>query len=97
MARVAVTLPAQEDLREIWAYVAQDDMAAADRLVDRINERCVVYATQPELGTPGDRFAPGLRYLSLGAYVVFYRPETDGILLIRVLHGARNLDEIFGR
>ncbi len=66
MAHVALTLPAQEDLDEIWRYVAQDNRPAADQLVHRIHGQCQLYATQPAAGTLGDRFQAGLRYFSVG-------------------------------
>ncbi|MBI2823259.1 MAG: type II toxin-antitoxin system RelE/ParE family toxin [Planctomycetia bacterium] len=71
MAHVTITLPARDDLREVWTYVARDDMAAADRLIDRINKRCALHATQPDLG--------------------------NARRSVRALHGARSLDDIFGR
>jgi toxin ParE1/3/4 len=30
-------------------------------------------------------------------YLIFYRPIPDGIEVIRVLHGARDIDTIFER
>jgi toxin ParE1/3/4 len=97
MPRVELTSLARADLEDIWAYIAKDSESAADRLIDQIHERCVVFASQPEAATPADRFQAGLRYFAVGNYVVFYRAEQDGILLIRVLHGARNLEELFGQ
>jgi toxin ParE1/3/4 len=75
--------------------VAGDNPSAADRLLDTILESCQLYATQPAAGAPGDRFQKGLRYFAVGSYVVFYREQESGSLLIRILHGARNLAEIF--
>ena len=97
MARVDLSLPAKQDLDEIWSYVARDNPTAADSLIDEISEHCRIYATQPEAGTPADRFQAGLRYFAYGNYVVFYRPEVSGILVIRIVHGARNLDALFRR
>lgn len=97
MARVDLSLPAKHDLDEIWDYVARDNPTAADGLIDDIYKHCHIYATQPEAGTPADRFQAGLRYFACGNYVVFYRPEVSGILLIRIVHGARNLDALFHR
>lgn len=96
MARVALTSPVRADLDAIWNYVAKENLTVADGLIDDVFERCSVYATQPEAASPADRFQAGLRYFAVGSYVVFYRPEADGILIIRVLHGARNLEELFG-
>jgi toxin ParE1/3/4 len=96
MAHVTLTAPARDDLDAIWTYIAKDNLSAADRLIDEIHGRCAVYATQPLAATPADRFQVGLRFFVVGSYVVFYRPEDEGILVIRVLHGARNLEELLG-
>lgn len=69
--------------------------SAADQLVRRIHELCRLYATQPAAGAPGDRYQAGLRYSPVGSYVVFYRPDDDGLVVVRVLHGARNIAELF--
>jgi len=42
-----------------------------------------------------DELAPGLRSLPVGNYVVFYRGREGGIEVIRVLHGARDIDALF--
>ena len=30
-------------------------------------------------------------------HVVYYKPLADGVIVIRVLHGARDVDRIFGQ
>ncbi len=95
MTRVDLSSPARRDLDAIWDYVARDNAAAADRLIDEIYQHCHTYATQPAAGTPADQFQVGLRFFAYGSYVVFYRAEDDGMLVIRIIHGARNLDVIF--
>ena len=49
----------------------------------------------PEVGRQRPDLAPNLRSLPAGNYVIFYRPIPDGIQLIRVLHGARDIPAIF--
>ena len=39
--------------------------------------------------------APGLRASPVGNYVIFYRPIHDGIEVVRVLHGARDIPAVF--
>jgi toxin ParE1/3/4 len=95
MARVRLTSPAQTDLNAIWLYLAKDSIAAADRVIDRIYESAGTFASHPNAGTPADRFKAGLRCFAVGRIVVFYEPTEDGLLIIRVLHGARNLDDLF--
>ncbi len=35
--------------------------------------------------------SPNLRSFPIGSYLIFYRPMEDGIQLIRVAHGARDI------
>lgn len=38
---------------------------------------------------------PGVRSFAFGRYVVFYEPLPDGIDVVRVLHGSRDIDHVF--
>ena len=43
------------------------------------------------LATPArEQFGPGLRVTFCGPYAIYYRPLADAIVIIRVLHGARD-------
>ena len=88
---------AEEDLFEVWRYIAEDSPTAADRLLDQFREKCVLLASSPLIGTPCPELADDLRFLTIGNYVVFYRPERDCVTVIRVLHGARDIGGLFGR
>ena len=54
-----------------------------------------VLATQPMMGRARDELAPRVRSVPFGRYVVFYVPLDDGIDVVRVLHGARDIDAMF--
>jgi toxin ParE1/3/4 len=47
------------------------------------------------MGRARDALAPGVRSFAFGKYIVFFSPLPDGIDLVRVLHGARDIDEVF--
>ncbi len=95
MPRVLRTSKAEEDLLEIWSYIADDNPAAADTLLDDIDAACRTLAANPVSGRAREELAPRLRSFPVGSYIVFYRPMEDGIVVIRVLHGARDLPELF--
>ena len=95
MPRFTLTRTAEADVREIWLYVANDDLAAADRLVDRFTGTYELLAQHPEMGEQQERYLAGLRRFTVGSYAIFYVQITDGILVYRVLHGARDIDELF--
>lgn len=48
-------------------------------------------AQQPRLGRSAEEMAPNLRTFPVGSYQIFYRPVSDGIQLIRTIHGAREI------
>jgi toxin ParE1/3/4 len=82
---------AREQLEDIWLYIARDNDAAADRLLDRIEAALFDLAHRPMMGRSRPELAPELRSFVVGNYVLFYRPLFDGILLIAVLHGSRDI------
>jgi toxin ParE1/3/4 len=86
---------AETDILEIWDYIADDSLTAADRWVDHLDEQFRVLATQPMMGRARDELALGVRSFPFGRYVVFYVPLDDGIDVVRVLHGARDIDAVF--
>lgn len=86
---------AERDLDEIWFYIAKDNIDAADRVLRRIQDKCQQYATQPLMGGHREDLGENLRNFVVGSYVIFYRPLADGIEVVRVIHGARDVDAMF--
>ena len=95
MARVTLRPQAEVDILEIWEFIAADSIAAADKWVDDLDEKMALWATQPMMGRARDELAPGIRSLAFGRYVVFFAPLPEGIDVVRVLHGARDIDNTF--
>lgn len=95
MPTIKRTAQAEEDLIEIWVYIAQDNPAAADRLLDDIDAKCLLLADNPHLGAARPDIAPELRYFPVGSYLVLYREISQGIEVVRIAHGARRLDKLF--
>jgi toxin ParE1/3/4 len=90
------TARAEEDLIEIWNYIAPDNLAAADRVLDRIETVCERLAENPRMGPARPDLAQGLRYFVSGSYLVIYREAPGGVEIVRVVHGARHLPDLFG-
>lgn len=94
MAKVVVSPRAETDLQEIWLSIALDSPAAADRVLIEIGERMDRLAEFPEMGAPRPELAPGARILVVRSYLVLYEPTPDGVEVVRVIHGARNIDDL---
>lgn len=94
-ARVRFLPAARADLHQIWDYIADDDVEAAMRLVDLVEEKCALLARAPDIGRVRDELAPGLRSFPIGKYVIFYRRAKGGIEIVRVLSGWRDIPALF--
>jgi toxin ParE1/3/4 len=95
MPRVLRTSRAHLDLVEAAIHIAEENPTAADHWLDSIDEKCQSLACMPQLGRKRPDLAPDLRSLPAGNYVIFYRPIPEGIQVIRVLHGARDIPAQF--
>ena len=91
MARILRAPRAAEDLIEIWAWIAADDAAAADRMLDLIEAKLRLLADNPALGPARPDIARELRLFPIRRYVVLYRALPDGIEVVRVVHRMRDL------
>jgi toxin ParE1/3/4 len=97
MPRVLKTPRAEKDLVAIGRHIAMDNPRAAARMLERFQESFDIIARFPNGGTARDELAEGLRSFPVGNYLIFYLPFSDGVSVVRVLHGARNLRRIFRR
>jgi toxin ParE1/3/4 len=81
---------AEQDLEEIWSYIAEDaSPATADRLIDAIIDRFELLAEQPRMGRLRPEFGEGVRSFTVENYVIYYRHQGD-VLVARVLDGRRD-------
>ena len=94
MAQAELSPEAQEDLSEIWEYIGQFSEEAANQIIDTIYQKTELLARSPYMGTARPEFTPTLRSFPVEKYVVFYRPIDNGIEVVRVLHGARDLEHL---
>lgn len=96
MAEFEVSGPARQDLREIHDWIAQDNPAAADRVLSDLRDAIVRLADMPGLGHVRDDLADeSLRVWTVHRYVVVYQPDRSPMLVVRELSGYRDIGSIF--
>jgi toxin ParE1/3/4 len=84
---------AQQDLTEIFDYIARDDPAAAANLLATFDQAIARLATHPFLGgAPKDERLSrlGYRMLVVNKHLLFYVIKGDIVQIRRILHGARH-------
>jgi toxin ParE1/3/4 len=92
--QVVFTALADTDIDEIWMRVARDNEAAADRLIDELHDVMRRLTMFPGMGRLADHLRPDARAFVHGNYLIVYRPMDYGIAVLRVAHGARNIELI---
>ncbi|KJU83628.1 Plasmid stabilization system [Candidatus Magnetobacterium bavaricum] len=75
---------AENDLEEIWLYMAKDNPDKADKFLDEIEETSRKIARFTSMGRNRDEIYPGLRSFPVGKYIIFYVPISDGLDIVRV-------------
>lgn len=92
----------EDELWSIWRFIARDNPDAATRVVEAAYETFGTLAANPELGRPRKFRNPRLlgirsfRVSGFDNYLIFYRAVNDGIQVLHVYHGARDLESLFG-
>ena len=86
------TEPALSDLEGIRDYIKRDSEYYANRFVERIIETVEGLEQFPEMGRMvPEAEAENIRELLFHNYRIIYRLETDSILILTVIHSARDL------
>jgi toxin ParE1/3/4 len=90
---------AETDLDDIWIYVATESgsMELATRLIDSITQRFYFLSEFPHAGRarPED-FGLASRSFAVGEYVIVYCVHDRNVFILRVVHGKRHLEALFG-
>jgi toxin ParE1/3/4 len=93
MSHIRFTSSAEADLLALWLTIAEENLLAADESLDVIQATVTLLGSQPEMGRLRPELADGIRSIPTRTpYIIFYLPDVDGLLVVRVLHHARDID-----
>jgi plasmid stabilization system protein ParE len=98
MSGYVLTPRAKADIFNIWAYIADHNQDAADRVEQAIFDACAFLAETPMRGhSRPDLTGRPLRFWTLNRYpnyVIVYRPEEAPLPIVAVMHGKRDIQRI---
>lgn len=96
MVEVLFAQSAKTDLLEIWLYIAEEDLVAADKMLDSIAAEANTLSLQPLMGRARPELAHGIRSWPVSkSYNLYYLADAHAITVIRVLHQARDASNIW--
>jgi len=97
MKPFVLTPRAEQDVSDIWDYIADDNIEAADRVLDALENAMVKLAKNPGIGHWREELTDKRhRFFLIYSYLIIYRPETKPLQVIRVLHAARDIQSVLG-
>lgn len=95
MLELETSPEAENDLLEIWLYIAEDQPINADRYLDKLQEKVLKLATFPDLGRDRPELAKGLKSFPVDRYNLYYLVSESKLTLVRVLPADRDITSIF--
>jgi toxin ParE1/3/4 len=95
MPRLIIRPFAEQDLDDIWDYIAISNSDQAEKVLRHLYAKMGILTHNPYLGRERKEIEVGLRSFPVGSHIIFYCLLPDGIEVIRILHGARDFQDIF--
>lgn len=92
MPRLTFTESAQADLLQAWLYIADDNLAAADGVLEAIERDAGTLLFQPLVGRTRPELGRHVRsWPTSTPYILYYVSENSSVTVLRVLHHARDM------
>jgi plasmid stabilization system protein ParE len=89
---------AEQDLDEIWEYIAEDSVHAADPLLAELFEAFEELVRTPRIGHKREDLSQfPLLFWPVGNYLVIYRAERSPVEVVAIAHGKRDIPELLRR
>ncbi len=101
MPRIVQRPEAEVDTLGIFVLIGRHSEKAANRFLQALDKTLSNLATFPFLGGQCESDHPALAGVrawpirSFRKYLILYRPLADGIEVLRVIHGARDIENLF--
>lgn len=97
MSRCIVSDEALRDLSDIWEFIAADNIDAADRQIDVLEAAFERLCDRPHIGHVRPEVSDNsIRFWRVKSYLVAYQPDHKPLSIVRILHGARDLNALLG-
>jgi antitoxin ParD1/3/4/toxin ParE1/3/4 len=97
MTPFVLTPLARRDLEEIWDYLAAENRKVAERVFKRIEASVGKLARTPGIGHFREDLADRRhRFFQVYSYLIVYRPSTQPLEIIRILHASRDVRDLLG-
>jgi antitoxin ParD1/3/4/toxin ParE1/3/4 len=90
-----LTPEAQANVDEIGEFIANDNLDAALRVLDALDNAFALLADSPEIGHKReDLTAQPVKFWGVYSYLIVYDPASRPLTIVAVLHGAQDVERL---
>ncbi len=94
MSRYRLLKASDTDLDDIWKYTYETwGIRQASKYLRQLKKRIEALSKNPDLGLRRNSISEGLYCYHEGRYLIMYRKEEKGIVIIRVLYDRMDVPE----
>lgn len=98
MSGYVLSPEADQDLDDIWEYIAADDIEAADSWDAKLRDACAMLGRNPHAGhRRKDLTNTSLLFWPVGRYLIMYRALKEKIEIVAVSQGTRDIPSYLRR
>jgi len=95
MRRLLFSRAAEQDLLDLWEYIAQDNPVAADVVVAEVEAVLQRLREQPSAGhRRPDLTAADVRFWTVRRYLLVYPFDERKLQVVRILSGYRDIESL---
>ena len=92
MSRYVLGREAEQDLDNLWDFIAQESPQAANRLIGEIFEAFEALARNPGIGHKRkDLTRLPVLFWPVGNYLIVYRAAVSLVEIVAIVHGKRDI------
>ena len=95
MNQYIISTEAIRDMEQILDYLANTNINAGEKFLEEFSKKCRYLTQFPLMGRSYREIRPYLRGLPMKNYIIFYRLTEQGLEIMRVVKGERDLDALF--
>jgi toxin ParE1/3/4 len=95
MDQYIISTEAIRDMEQILDYLANTNINAGEKFLEEFSKKCRYLTQFPLMGRSYREIRPYLRGLPMKNYIIFYRLTEQGLEIMRVVKGERDLEAFF--
>jgi len=93
--KLTVSPLAEQDIEAIGDYIAQDNPIRALSFTEELYQQCSLIGENPQIYRERPELGNTIRSCAYGRYVLLYNMLNNEVRIERVLHGSRDIYDLF--